>query len=189
MLGFKTIEQMTLNECEEYLNRTDISEEERNRAEQRMSELISITATTHEESFSVSSPVYKESIVEKFPEYGFTPVSLIPGASKHPAIQLKIGLCLLPIVFVSIPFIVMGVYAKKHGNALIDVADYIATEKICGFCRFFIKNKKFGVLGQCNSIIIPAEYDKLSWWKGNQILEAVKDGRRFLIDIKGNELD
>ena len=182
---------MTLNECEEYLNRTDISEEERYRVEQRMSELISITATTHEESFSVSSPDYKESIVEKFPEYGFTPVSLIYGASRHPAKLLKIGLWLLPIVYVSIPLILMGAYAKKHGNALIDVADYIATKKRgrCGGCRFFIKNKKFGVLGYCNSIVIPAEYDKLLWWKGHQILEAVKDDRRFLIDIKGNELD
>lgn len=67
MLGFKTIEQFTPAECDEFLKRTDIGDADRRRAEERRNFLL------HQ-----PQPAQK-TILELFPEYGFMPTSVVKG--------------------------------------------------------------------------------------------------------------
>ena len=81
-------------------------------------------------------------------------------------------------------------------------ADYLATNRkllansLRDTKQFFVKNRKFGLIttssrlkdAMSSKILIPAEYDKLSWKEKNRILVAEKNGETFLIDIFGNRL-
>ena len=98
----------------------------------------------------------KETIMEKYPEYKFMPVSICNGV-----------------------------------RGLVEFADYVCTNYVY---TMFVKNRKFGVMENGGlfsgyKVIIPAEYDKLTWKKRNNILIAEKDGKQFLIDIYGNILN
>lgn len=69
----------------------------------------------------------------------------------------------------------------------IQEADYV--EKTWRFSKyiFFVKDRKFGLFDKVE-IVIPAEYDRLSWKEKGRILVAERNGETFLIDIFGNRL-
>ena len=84
-----------------------------------------------------------KTILEKFPEYKFRPVSMISSAKFNPSNWL-IPIGLIPIYF---PLLVLGIRAKKHGHALKDIADYISMSTKYGrrgARAIFVKDRKFG---------------------------------------------
>jgi hypothetical protein len=89
MIGFKTIEEFNLAECEDYLARTDISSGERQRAEKRKAYLISLK--DEDEPHVTSS----KSIIKEFPEYNFIPTPVLRGPkekkSKYGRSPISIG--------------------------------------------------------------------------------------------------
>ena len=97
MKGFKTIEEFTLTECEEFLKRNDISEEDRQRAEKQKKKLL-----------QPEPEQPQKSILEEFPEYEFMPTSLFGGKTtkekNYGKIPIGIGyaLLLLAIVFIGL---------------------------------------------------------------------------------------
>lgn len=200
MLGYKTIEdieEFTLAECEAFLKRNDISEEDRQRAEKRRDFLIAPPKpSVHHDTPNI--PV--ENIMDRFSEYKFVPSSLAPMQRKDPARHLRISAWFGLIAYI-VPGIICFVFssqAKKKGNVLTDIADYISTSKtgvkkgygiFIGNYAIFAKNNKMGMVNGINQIIIPAEYDKLSWSEHKDVLRAELDGRSFLIDIHGNVLN
>lgn len=65
-------------------------------------------------------------------------------------------------------------------------ADYIQTK---GKMRFFVKDGKFGLVkGSNNKILVPANYDKLTWNQRYETIMATLNGTSFLIDIYNNRL-
>lgn len=89
MLGIKTIEEFTLEECEAFLKREDISKDERQGAEKRKNWLLS-----HMPPPPPPQPEpRKKTIMEEFPEYDFRPTSLLVGK----AIKDK-GYAKMPII-------------------------------------------------------------------------------------------
>lgn len=165
-----------------------------------------------------SDPFSKDiSIPEKFPEFGFKPVSEIwfSKITNKKLLYWAFGGLILFILFgsimalfveedptgiyfggISIPilvlFLILGV-RKSPNYSLSKVADYIQKNPIFPmFQKFgfpiFVKKEKFGVLDGNTNIIIPAEYDKLSWKTKNKILIAEQNEETFLIDIKGNRV-
>ena len=186
MRGFKTIEEFTLTECEEFLKRNDISEEDRQRAEKRRDVLIANQET-------VSSPdVSMENMMDKFPEYKFIPSALAPLQRKDPAkyYYRNAWPLLLCWIIPGVLFFVISSQVKKKGQVLTDIADYISTSRtgVKWNYAIFARNRKFGLVNGINQIIIPAEYDKL-WWASRQgFLFAEKEGKCLLFDRLGNKL-
>lgn len=203
MKDYKQIESLTLEECESYLMDPNLSQIERQYAEQHREEMMKWP--------------WKKSIMEEFPEYRFRPISLIRGADRSPSKGMYVaGITMLSIAFVVFAvsiilgftidvelfaissggfyFLTFGIAClitskrAKNGHALNEVADYISIKWYGRKYLIFVKNRKFGVLTDFNMIQIPAEYDKLSWKEKNRILVAEKNGETFLIDIFGNRL-
>jgi len=251
MIGFKTIEEFTLAECEAYLQRNDISEQDRQRAEKRKEELLRLI-----------SEQPQKSILEEFPEYGFKPTSLMPGPATINN-KLKV-LILLGVIVLLAGLVCSGLavsYAVKEAK-YEKMADYYL-EKSCdyakegeaqlekeaeqeaermddmtdrmadlegimgpiggyvtflGLCLFvtplvfrkklvpvqavadyvsssrkgknktmliFVKDRRFGVLKEFNEVIVPAEYDKLTWQSKKYLFGEI-DGKVLLVDTKGN---
>lgn len=88
--------------------------------------------------------------------------------------------------------LIMGFVGRAKHRSLKKFADYLSGKRGVGRqkkMRIFVKNRKFGVLRKgLYKVFAPAEYDKLSW-RGKNILDAEKDGRHFVIDVYGNELN
>lgn len=95
--------------------------------------------------------------------------------------------------------------SKLNDVSLQNIADYIQKYTLWGFSKnpqyvFFFKNNKMGVLDvQSQRVVIPAEYDMLTWkpeynWKTKykilqpKILQAKIHGSAFLIDINNKKL-
>lgn len=90
--------------------------------------------------------------------------------------------------------------SKLNDVSLQNIADYIQMYTLWDFSKksqyvFFVKNNKMGVLDvQSQRVVIPAEYDMLTWetknnWKTKyKILQAKIHGSTFLIDINNKKL-
>lgn len=163
MIGYKTIEEFTLKECDAYLKRTDISEEDRQRTAQRKAylsslkpELVSELETNNESETNVP----QKTIMELFPKYKFMPTSL----RKYRGYAHLADYVCTNIVENTFQYVVF-VKDRKFG--------------ICNYPKLFLKAK----------VMVPPIYDKLSWKKRNKILYAIKDGKEWLIDVYGNKLN
>lgn len=99
MIGFKTIEEFTLAECNAYLVRTDISEADRQRALNQRNYLIGQMPPTPKTPTLSQTPPQPKTIIEMFPEYGFKPTSLLPGPAtkgkSYARVPILIGYFLL----------------------------------------------------------------------------------------------
>ena len=102
------------------------------------------------------------------------------------------GWWVFPIIILGIVLLIMGFVGRVKRRSLKKFVDYLSGKRGAGKqkkMRIFVKNRKFGVLRKgLYKVFVPAEYDKLSW-RGKKILDAEKDGRHFIIDIYGNELN
>lgn len=84
--------------------------------------------------------------------------------------------------------------SKLNDVSLQNIADYIQKYTLRGFSKiplyvFFFKNNKMGVLDvQSQRVVIPAEYDMLTWKTKDKILQAKIHGSAFLIDINNKKL-
>ena len=84
--------------------------------------------------------------------------------------------------------------SKLNDVSLQDIADYIQKYTLLAFSKesqyvFFVKNNKMGILDvQSQHVVIPAEYDMLTWKTKNNILQAKIHGSAFLIDINNKKL-
>lgn len=205
MLGFKTIEEFTLEECIAFLERTDISEEDRQCAEKRKEYLMHMPPP--------SPPPPEKTIIERFPEFEFTPSSVLGGNRSRTKLYFfaitVVGLIFsyfgivyfdfsdftLILLTIGLTFLVVGFLNLIKHKPLVDVADYVPKNRkigIRGKHMIIVKDQKFGVIEKdYNSVEVPAQYDKLSWKskRESDILIAEKDGHSFLIDIHGNELN
>lgn len=89
------------------------------------------------------------------------------------------------------------------GFTIVSLTDFIKYVKRCHKLKhsnYFMEDKKtkiviitdrvkFGLLNRKKGkIILPIEYDKVLWNERNQVYEAIKDGRQFLIDKYGKVL-
>lgn len=95
-------------------------------------------------------------------------------------------------------FITYRPYPSKSTKKLTQVADYIQKYTYTGIFsrrnkpmyRFYIKSKKFGVVDVAHyKVHINAIYDYLEWREKNKYLNAILNGRKFIIDINGKELN
>ena len=201
MLGYKTIEEFTLEECETFLGRTDISEENRQCAQKRKEYLMHMPPPP--------PPPPEKTIIERFPEFDFSPTERESVGKWFYFAEMVVGLilsCFGIVYFVSSDFsgimiilggpLLIGGFLNfiKH-KPIASVADYVPKNRKIGIRRkhmIIVKDKKFGVIEKdYNSVEVPAQYDKLSWKskRESDILIAEKDGHSFLIDIHGNELN
>ena len=205
MIGYKTIEEFTLEECIAFLKRTDINEEERKCAENRMEYLTHMPPPP--------PPPPEKTIIERFPEFEFTPSSVIGGNRSRTKLYF-FAITIVGVIFsyfgivyfdssdfsfilltFGFTFLVAGFLNLIKHKPLVDVADYVPKNRkngIRGKHMIIVKNQKFGVIGtNYNSVEVPAKYDKLSWksQRKSDVLNAEKDGHSFLIDIYGNELN
>ena len=206
MHGFKTIEEFTLEECEAFLKRNDISGEDRRQAECRKAQLLA-----REKPPKPNSP---KNVMERFPDIkfvhnpkrNFIPVwlwvvfaaaflysfgglliaflILYPKRRKQ-LIELFIEETKGRFVLVSDLYKV-GLYHKFTMTILVPI-EYDSIERI--HSNFFVveKNGKKGLYKR-KEIIIPVEYDKIQWNGTNNIFIVEKNGRQIFVDINGNEL-
>lgn len=86
---------------------------------------------------------------------------------------------------------------SKKNVELKVVADYVQKYSYWGIFRkrktpkfiLFIKDNKFGILDVAHyKVYLPAQYDYLEWREKKKFLNAMLNGRKFIIDINGNEL-
>lgn len=86
---------------------------------------------------------------------------------------------------------------SKKNVELKVVADYVQKYSYWGIFRkrktpkfiLFIKDNKFGILDVAHyKVYLPAQYDYLEWREKKKYLNATLNGRKFIIDINGNEL-
>ncbi len=131
-----------------------------------------------------------ENMMDKFPEYKFVPSALMPLKRNDPAkYYYRIAWPLLLVyILPGVAYFAASSYARKKGHILTDIADYISTEKagVGGGFAIFVKNRKFGLVNIYNQIIIPAEYDKLSW-TSKGLLFAERNGKHLLLDSTGSK--
>lgn len=165
-----------------------------------------------------------QSILEKYPEYGFKPTSLhnkrASGRKWLLALYIFLGIIggvyLISGVVALFVYIIIGLeedqadsiggitslvlfiavymplflakiilwYRKGILSSLF--ADYIQTK---GKMRFFVKDGKFGLVKVSNyKILVPANYDKLTWNQRYETIMATLNGTSFLIDVHNNRL-
>lgn len=86
---------------------------------------------------------------------------------------------------------------SKKNVELKVIADYVQKYSYWGIFRkrktpkfiLFIKDNKFGILDVAHyKVYLPAQYDYLEWREKKKYLNATLNGRKFIIDINGNEL-
>ena len=214
MHGFKTIEEFTLEECEAFLKRNDISSEDRRRVKERMGWLL---AHPWETPGQPKAPQRQKTIAEEFPEYRFVLTSTLKekkyGLFLNGRFYIILGVLLevlfsfiilvefdgeidelLPILFF-ISMVCLSVYAivefiKKKFSPIKTVADYISENSMGrrGKRTIFVKSRKFGVLHSIfHRVIIGAQYDQLSWLNDDVLLGRV-NGKYLLIDKDGKTL-
>lgn len=156
----------------------------------------------------------QKSILEKFPQYGFQPTSL---CNKRPAGRkwlcgflipielyataatiagivdavssfldlLQLFLCIIGFI-IGITIVVLTIRWLVRTPRKASIADYIQSKK---GITIFVRNRKFGILNNRNhKVLVPAEYDKLSWLQMKKTLRAYKDGETYVIDINNNRL-
>lgn len=211
MLGFKTIEEFDLQECEAFLKRVDVSEEERQRAERRKTQLIKV-ASNH--------PVQRTpmTVIDRFPNTKFVmnpKRGFIPGwfwwtfPIQLCAIYSSAGLmffffwivyhkrrkalknCFIEETDDKFKLVSdlykLGLYNKNTLRILVPIEyDNIVKTTLDYF--MVEKNGKKGVYKR-EKIIIPVEYDKLEWNSTNNVFNAEKNGRQILFDINGRKLN
>lgn len=101
-------------------------------------------------------------------------------------------------LFLIMHFVICGYSKRPKGTKPVcEVADYCQKYSYWGIFRrrktpkfvFFVKDGQFGILDVAHySVFLPARYDFLSWREKNKYLNAVINGRNFIIDIYGKEL-
>lgn len=102
------------------------------------------------------------------------------------------------ILFVFRNYIVCG-YIKRPKDVrhLSFYADYVQKYFYLGIFRkkktpkfvFFVKDNMFGILDIAHyKVYLSAQYDHLEWREKKKYLNATLNGRKFIIDIHGNEL-
>ena len=176
MHGFKTIEEFTLEECEAFLKRNDISGEDRQRVEERMKWLLDHPSETprQPEPPQPEPPERPKTIAEQFPEYRFVLTSTLEeekhGVLLNILLFLIAGYALSVLVYwgvtgflESVVCIVSGFFVFAFGVAVREVgikpyvekfspiktvADYISENSTGrrGKRTIFVKSRKFGVL-------------------------------------------
>ncbi len=215
MLGYKTIEEFDLQECEAFLNRADVSEEDRQRAERRKTQLI-----VSKQKAARNNPVQRTpmTVIDRFPNIKFV---MNPKRHFIPSwfwwtlpIQLMGTFCsmggLLVLLWAFYHFrhkqlknrfieetdnkfklvsdlYKLGLYNKNTLRILVPIEyDNIVKTAL----DFFVveKNGKKGVYKR-KKLLIPVEYDKLEWNSTNNVFNAEKDGRQILFDINGRKLN
>ena len=211
MKGYKLIEEFTLAECEEYLKRKDISEEDRQRAERRKTQLITVTS---------NHPVQRTpmTVIDRFPNIRFVmnpKRHLIPGWFWW-TLPIQLGVFIYSLGAMLILFWAfyhfrrktlkkrfieetddkfklisdlykLGLYNKNTLRILVPI-EYDNIIKT-GTKYFIVEKKgKKGVYKR-KKIIISVEYDKLEWNSTNNVFNAEKDGRQILFDINGRKLN
>ena len=157
MLGYKTIEEFTLEECIAFLERTDISEEYRQRAEARKQYLLNLPPLPEPEPEPSSEGVVvtdNPCIMDEFPEFGFKPISKIIG-NKPPKKRCGINAICFGYVFlllsvsvfcmgirfeeplaligcillcIGVGLLISGYYTRKNYVPINAVADYYSTK-------------------------------------------------------------
>ena len=209
MHGFKTIEEFTLEECEAFLKRNDISDEDRRQVKERMEWLLSHPWETPGQP---KAPQRQKTIAEEFPEYRFVLTSTLKE-EKH-GLFLWILFVILSVltlwIFICsllegddylarlsiIPFLAAGVIGgcissyKEKFSPIKTVADYISENSMGrrGKRTIFVKSRKFGVLhSKFHKVVIWAQYDQLSWLN-DDVLLGRENGKYLLIDKDGTPL-
>lgn len=73
----------------------------------------------------------------------------------------------VPIFSVGVVILVLFYVLRRKHSPIQSIADYISTNKMVGKRKnliIFVKNRKFGVMKKgLNKIVIPAQFDMLSW--------------------------
>lgn len=144
MIGFKIIEEFTLEDCESFLNRKDISQEERQQAERRRNYLQYLQDRNAEDLYddvvpeSGSRPVSRpKTIMEEFPEYGFVPTTILGGKKKMSVVLLLIGGI---VTIVGVVLLCFGIRYNHIANSYERKADYYL-EKACEYEKLGYENK------------------------------------------------
>ena len=219
MIGFKTIEEFTLAECDAYLVRTDISEADRQHALNQRNYLIGQMPPTPKTPTIPQTPPQSKTIIEMFPEYGFKPTSLLPGPAtkgkSYARVPILIGYFLLLaglvcfglmtyyyseeskyelvgglgffLTWVGVMFLLVA-YSYRRKTLVKAIADYVSTtgKGVNNGRPIFVKGRMFGVLKyRYSKVIVPAEYDKLTWATGKFLFGEI-NGKTLLVDTKGN---
>lgn len=221
MHGFKTIEEFTLEECEAFLKRNDISDEDRRRVEKRKDWLL---AHPSETQLKPEPPQRPKTIAEEFPEYGFVLANTLEGEAlkrkSHGRKPITISWIVIAveIVFVllyswsenswgdiqnmedlfwilsciGLPFPVVGLTGLIIAHTMRKKfnPDYISESNTGrrGKRMIFVKNRKFGVSHTRSvKVVVPAQYDKLSWLN-DDVLLGRENGKYLLIDKDGTPL-
>ena len=208
MHGFKTIEEFTLEECEAFLKRNDISDEDRRRVKERMEWLL---AHPWETPGQPKAPQRQKTIAEEFPEYRFVLTSTLK--EKKYGLFLWILVVLLSVLailificnilyddYLALLSVIPGTVAcaigcnissyKEKFSPIKTVADYISENSMGrrGKRTIFVKSRKFGVLHSIfHRVVIGAQYDQLSWLN-DDVLLGRENGKYLLIDKDGTPL-
>lgn len=98
------------------------------------------------------------------------------------------GMVVLLLIITIIPVVLeLIIRWYKHTPNRRKIADYVQKKR--GYI-LFVKDGKFGVMNNYNNkILVPALYDKLTWFKKKKILIAELSDEQFLIDIHNNKLN
>lgn len=202
-----------MEECENYLKNPNLSQKERRFAEQRREEIM---RWPWKRSIMEKFPEYRFRPTSLMMEPRFVNTQLIGGIFSlifgiclsvyliitQPESEKLFGL--IPILVIVLPGILLLRYGLKlkqqkqqsrPSPKLQEIADYVSCDRFYSVQKpyaFFVINRKFGVLRlNINNeiiVIIPAEYDKLTWKEKGNILIAEINGETFLIDIYGKRL-
>lgn len=207
MLGFKTIEEFTLTECDVFIQRADIGESERQRAICRKNQLIACKKPEQH----IDMP---QTVIERIPNIKFV---LNPNQSFIPLwfwITLPIQAYLLCIPLIVSGILIhkrrkivkncfieetkyrlklisdlykIGIYNKNTMTIVLPI-DYDNIIRIDTDCFLVEKNEKFGAFKK-NRIVVPVKYDKLQWNGNNNVFYGISKDKHIVIDINGNELN
>lgn len=48
------------------------------------------------------------------------------------------------------------------------------------------ENRKWGLVNNSYKILIEPQYDSMKWFKEDKLIEVLKDGKRYIVDINNN---